>query len=67
MATDVLVMPLWRYLSGDFQTSAEAFAAQTGVGYARTVPKADADAAAAQDWVRDFRRRLRDAIGQDIR
>jgi hypothetical protein len=67
MATDVLVMPLWRYLSGDFQTGTEAFAKATGVNYVRTAPKADADAAAAQDWVRDFRRRLRSALGQDIR
>ena len=63
MALDVFVMPLSRYLAGDFVTGAERFAIETGVRYART---ADKPAVPIED-ARQFVAQLKRQLGREVR
>src|SRR5688572_21579373 len=69
MALDLLVMPLHRYLAGDFETSTRAFAESMGIGgrYVRVGGRPSVPIDEAREFVRAMRVRLRHALGEDIR
>jgi hypothetical protein len=69
MALDLLVMPLHRYLAGDFKTSTQLFAESTGMGekYVRVGGTPSVPIDEAREFVRAMRVRLRQALGEDIR
>lgn len=69
MALDLLVMPLHRYLAGDFKTSTEQFVESLGDSskYVRVGGKPNVPPDEAREFVRVMRLRLRDALGEDIR
>jgi len=69
VALDIFVMPLSRYLSGDFMTGLERFMAAQGAlhQYHRTSPKPSLPPEEARAFVADLRRQLAAALGPEIR
>ena len=69
MALDLFVMPLYRYLAGDFKTATERFVEEQAAGakYIRVGAKPNASVEEAREFVRVLRLRLRESLGGEIR
>ena len=69
MALDIFVMPLSRYLSGDFMTAVERLMAAQGAldKYHRSAPKPGIPIEEAKSFVAGLRRQLSGALGPEIR
>lgn len=68
MALDLFVMPLSRYLCGDYTTATERLAEKTGTRYARIgAEKAKMSLAEANEMVESIKGMLRKQLGPEIR